>query len=206
MAHSADFSEVEFDPEIKPVSDISLAIVRAATNCRAETKPFVRASSGQTVIVREILVFYEFLYFFMHMSLRQAFATPGTDIEALQAILGPLICSTAIDSYCGHWPAHLKQKMSGEFYDKLNQAEVEYSGATQCDAADVGEDVNLARLRALFMTLASNVASLAVDDGKDMTVIEPVMEIAIRQWGEMRLNGLMAAVAERGSDWLQRYQ
>ena len=73
-------------------------------------------------------------------------------------------------------------------------------------AADVGEDVNLARLRTLFRTLASNIASLAVDDGKDITVIASVMEVAIGQWKEMRLNGLMAAVAERGSDWLQRYQ
>ena len=123
MAHSANFSEIEFDPEMKPVTDIGLAIVRAATNCRDETKPLVRASGGQTVIAREILIFYEFLYFFMHMSLRQAFATPGTDIEALQAILGPLIWSTAIHSYCGHWPAHLKQKITRQFYEKLNQAE-----------------------------------------------------------------------------------
>ena len=54
------------------------------------------------------------------------------------------------------------------------------------------------------MTLGSNIASLAVNDEKDLTVIVPVTQAAITQWKDMRLNSLMANIANRGSDWLQR--
>ncbi|PYJ35969.1 MAG: hypothetical protein DME88_00270 [Verrucomicrobia bacterium] len=197
--------EEQLQAETKPLGDISLAVVRAATNCRDATKPFIKAPTEDKRIECEILIFYEFIYFFLHMTMRQAFAVlTESQIQALQACLGPLISSTAIDSYFAHWPQDLKGKITGEFYEKLNRAEVEYSTVTQSDTARQGEGLFAAKLRALFMTLGSNIASLAVNDEKDLTVIVPVTQAAITQWKDMRLNSLMANIANRGSDWLQR--
>src|SRR6266496_5920222 len=85
--------------ETKPLGDIGLAIVQGATSCRDVAKPLIQAPTEKDRIQREIYIFYEFIYFFMHLTIRQAFAILSTpQMEKLQGYLGPLISSTAIDS------------------------------------------------------------------------------------------------------------
>ena len=78
--------------------------------------------------VQEVFVFYELLCFFLHLMNRQAFKTLGPERrEKLQEEVGSVIVPTAIDTFCGHWPDELRLRLRRSFYEKLNDAEVEYA-------------------------------------------------------------------------------
>jgi len=184
--------------ENAPLGAVGLAIVQAATNARDQAKPMIKAPDEKDRIQREIYIFYEFIYFFMHMTMRQAFAgLTAARLQELQAYLGPLISSVAIDSYFAHWPQDRKERMIGEFYDKLNESELEYTETTQFETELQGEERMKTKLRALFMKLASNVASWAVDDENDFSVLPPVIELSLREWKNMKLDALIADVAAK---------
>jgi hypothetical protein len=114
-------------------------------------------------------------------------------ISKLQAYLGPLISSTAIDSYCAHWPADLKQKMISEFYDNLNNAELEYTECTKAIQVQ-GEEGAKQRMHALFMSMASTIAQLANDSHTDIAVVTFVYQTAVDEWAKMQLAKLMTDV------------
>jgi hypothetical protein len=194
------FAEIEerVRRENAPLGAVGLAIVQAATNAREEAKALIKATDEKDRIQREIYIFYEFIYFFMHMTMRQAFAgLTAARLEELQAYLGPLISSVAIDSYFAHWPQDRKERMIGEFYDKLNEAELEYTETTQFETEWQGDDRAKAKLRALFMKLAANVGNWAVDDESNLSVLPPVIEVSIREWKNMKLDSLIADVATK---------
>jgi hypothetical protein len=192
------FSEIEkqVQEQHKPFSAVSLAVVNAAKSCHNATTGLIRASTEKDRTEREIFIFYEFLYFFMHMTMRQGFAgLSKARLEELQHYLGPLISSVAIDAYFAHWPEELKKKMLDEFYDKLNDAEVEYAECTRFDTSLEGAERWAAKFGVLFTRVAANVASLAVDDEKDSAVITFVSEKTFAEWKEMNLDVLIADVA-----------
>jgi hypothetical protein len=183
------------DKTCKPITEISLAIVTASVNSRDAVKALIEASSEKERQEREIYIFYEFIYFYMHVTMRHAFVhLTDSQIESLQGILGPLISSVAIDSYFAHWPNHLKEKMVNEFYDKLNDAEIEYAQSTQVDSAFAGEDDFAQKSKALLIKLGSNVSALASDSEKDIAIVMPVSVIALREWGAMQLDKCIAGI------------
>ena len=191
--------ESEVRQEYKPFGAVSLALIQASTNARDQVKPIIKASNEKDRVEREIYVFYEFIYFFMHMTMRQAFAAlSAARLEELQTYLGPLISSVAIDSYFAHWPEDRKQRMIGQFYDKLNETELEYTECTQFETDLEGEERTKAKLKALFMRVASNVAALAAENEKDITVVAPLVTTVFSEWKNMKLDALVADVARKG--------
>jgi hypothetical protein len=130
--------------------------------------------------------------------LRQAFGNLTKEqTQKLQDFLGPLISSVAIDSYFAHWPEDLKQKMTDEFYQKLNDAELEYTECTdqiQFDSSKDRQDRIKDIFRALFLKLSFNVANLACNDENNLTLSVPVMDVAMNEWIRMRLDKLIADV------------
>jgi hypothetical protein len=183
------------EKEYSPTAKIGIAIICAAEHCRDRAKVFIAPQSEEEGQQREIVTFYEFLYFFMHMSNRQAFRTlTEAHIEKLHSSLGPLISAVAIDAYFAHWPTDLKDKMRGEFYEKLNVAELEYTDATRVDAykeVPWGSPVPLVNL---FLRLGSNIAALTLDDAENEQAISSVSDFAFTEWSSMGLEDLMFQV------------
>lgn len=184
----------QVDHEYGPMGEVSLAIVRAAMNSRDVITKDIVAPNEKARKQIEVFAFYEFLYFYLHMAMRAA-ASQLTEaqISKLQGYLGPLISSTAIDSYCVHWPTDLKQKMIAEFYDNLNNAELEYTECTRAIQAQ-GEEGAKQRTHALFMSMASTVAQLANDGHTDIAVVTVIYQAAVNEWAKMQLAKLMTDV------------
>jgi hypothetical protein len=184
----------QVEKEYKPMGDIGRAIIQASVNCRDAVEALIEVPTEKDRQEREIFMFYEFIYFYMHLTMRHAFVQlTEAQTKKLQNYLGPLLSSIAIDSYFAHWPEELKHKMTGEFYEKLNEAELEYTECTQFDSSVQGEKRLTEKLQALFMKLASNVSELAVDR-KDIAIVTPVTEIAINEWEKMQLDSLIIEV------------
>ena len=150
-------TQAEVQRTTKPLGKVGLAIVRASQTCSEAFKPMLNVADDKEKQQAEIYVFYEFIYFFMHLTMRSAFSQlTGQQIGRLQDFLGPLISSTAVDSFFAHWPEDLKEKMRSEFFTKLNDAELEYStckGLLSKESPLTGNS--------LFPRLARNVADLS---------------------------------------------
>jgi hypothetical protein len=72
-------------------------------------------------------VLFEFVYFFLHLTSRSAFAQLGHEKrKKLQDVLGPPAVDAMIETYFGHWPKNLKDGIERDFYNNLNNAEMEY--------------------------------------------------------------------------------
>jgi hypothetical protein len=171
-------------------------------------KLLIDAPAERDRVVREMYIFYDFIYFYAHLTVRHACAQlPEPQIQDLQACLGPHLSRTAIDSYCAHWPDDIKLRMFGEFYDRLNEAERKYA---ECTAGIKGF---VPVHEALLATLASKV-SLLVVHGENCEAVKlrvsqiavVVLETATKEWAKMRLDDLLAEIkkyAESNPLWLK---
>jgi hypothetical protein len=208
----------------KPLKDIGLAIVQASKNCSDAAKPLIRAPTEEDRVQREIYIFYEFIYFFMYVTMRQAFAVLSASLaEKLQAFLVSLISSVAVDSYFAHWPAERKQGMNDNFRKYLSEQGADYSKCAE--SAITGTKYGLVPTsnnpveHALVTELGVNVAqwssklekvpkgvtlegSLALDEwlaGLPPNVsktVTTVGQVALNEWGKMQLETLVANAAK----------
>jgi len=170
---------------IEPLKDICIAVVKVSQTCWQLTEPMLKFEDSKDRQLSGFGVFCEYLYFFMHLTCRTAFQLRLTEqqIESLQAYLGPVIASTAIDSFVGHWPADVKEKVLADFYSKLNDAEIEYSRCKEVfDGKFLGES--------LFMKLAWNIAELSGNPMNPAT-IALVVSFAIDEYKAMSLDTLV---------------
>jgi hypothetical protein len=118
----------------RSVGDLGRAIVSAGWECSQSVKPYFRPVKElvQHPQLQEIYVFYEFLYFFLHLLNREAHSKLSSSLRAkVPDELGALIVPTAIDTFCAHWPEKLKSGMRQEFYQNLNDAELEYASCNR---------------------------------------------------------------------------
>jgi hypothetical protein len=119
-------TERKVDKLLQPIGDLGLAIVSAASKCTQDVEPYFRPAKDPGL--QRMYVFCEFLYFFMHLTNRQAYQTLGSDkVGILQKAIWPGIASTAVDTFCAHWPEKFKSGIKGDFFNNLNNAELEYS-------------------------------------------------------------------------------
>jgi len=72
-------------------------------------------------------VLFEFMCFFLHLTNRSAFARLGHEKRnKLYDALVPPTIDAMIETYFGHWPKNLKDGIERDFYNNLNNAEMEY--------------------------------------------------------------------------------
>lgn len=177
--------EEEVKREYQPIHNLGLAIIVAATNSRNASRDWIQAGSEKERIVKEAYIFYEYIYFYMHLVVRQgsAFLT-GNQLEKVQDLLTQLIPAVAIDSYFFHWPEPMKVKMVEEFIDNLNEAEVEYSGIVtvgRCSTAS-------AKSMEIFLRLAVRISDLCLAGSEpDMLILD----LAMTEWRAMLLDDRM---------------
>ena len=176
-------AEGEVQETLKPLGNLALAIVKASKDCANQIHTMLDIPNVEEKKEVEILVFYEFLYFFMHMTMRSAFAQlREQQIEKLQSYLGPLISSTAVDSFFAHWPEDMKEKIKDEFYEKLKDAELEYS---MCK--ELLSEKNSLTGDSLFSKLARNVAELS-GNSMNPAVLTLVITSAVDVYNGLKLD------------------
>lgn len=176
---------------IRPLKDICMYIIRSSYECSEGVKHFISIKDDKKKQEAEIYVFYEFIYFFMHVTNRLAFANLTQEQrEYIQKIIGPIIVSTAIDSFFAHWPDNLKNNMTSEFYSKLNDQELEYSTVKKLFSKDnpFGDD-------SLLSILARNVCELS-GNSNNIEVMLEVLERGIDAHKKMNLDALMKEVKD----------
>lgn len=150
-------TDVSFRETYGPLVALKMAITVAASETQRSLGPAFGFSSQGTPSEPQMLLQYELLYFFSHLALRTVVAEGFTEtqVRRLQVFRGPWIASTAVDAFCMHWPEHLKRKMTGEIYERLNDAEMEYA-----ECRGLLEPRDPLNTNTLIGRLAANAAAL----------------------------------------------
>lgn len=169
-----------------PMNQVALAIVQASTNSRDNAKQWIQAPTEEKRMEKEVYIFFEFIYFYMHITVREAVTALNTEQkQTLLDYLESLIPPSAIDSYFDHWPTNLKEKMVGEFTQKLCDAEAEYTELILQSKPDEGF-INT------FVLLARHIADLCGIDSPE--VGRALVRSTIDEWEKMGMGTLMAGV------------
>lgn len=106
----------------------------------------------------------------------------------LQGYLGPLISSTAVDSFFGHWPEDMKERVRDEFLEKLNDAELEYS-----TCKELLSEKNPLTGDSLFSKLTRNVAELS-GNSMNPAVLTLVISTGVDAYKGLQLDALVENV------------
>jgi hypothetical protein len=174
-----------------PLAQLSLAIVKAADACSKALKSSVAEQDQPKKQEREIYLFYEFIYFFMHLTMRSAFAhLSEPQIMKLQKFLAPVIAGAAIDSFFLDCPVDLKRKMRSEFYQNLNNAELEYATSKEL----IPKSFRPITGNSLIEKLARNVTQI-VADNTDIAIMMAVIEVSMSVRRDTKLDQLVSAAS-----------
>ena len=139
----------------------------------------------------EIFAFDEFVYFFMHWTMRHAFILmTETEKKHLGKHLSRMVASVSVDAYFQHWPDKFKKGMIADFCTNLQKAEVEYATCAPGDIFNGSEAEKARNYDALFMTLGENVASTFGRQG-DSELKLKIATLAVEQFGHLNLPGLV---------------
>ena len=181
-------SRVKDETTNGPVRKLSMAITCATHKAYLNlARVFDFSKEGHPPSQPQILTFYEFMYFFMHLTLRTTVAKGFTEsqINKLQGYLGPLLVWTAVESFFKNWPEELKAKMRSEIFEKLNDAEMEYSECKGLFSSDDPLNRNM-----LIGRLAGNAVALW-ERPSDESAKMAVVAAATQALSEMNLDRLV---------------
>lgn len=106
--------------------------------CAESLKPNLEEKFGKDnkeFYSKYILVLFEFMYFFLHLTSRSAFSQLGPEKRnKLTGELVPLMIADTtrtLQALFGHWPKNLKDRIERDFYNNLNNAEMEYGSCKE---------------------------------------------------------------------------
>jgi hypothetical protein len=181
-----------FKKDKSAIVELSNVIFKSSLDCAEALKNYLNDFTEKERQERWIYILFEFIYFFMHMTNRIAFGKLGNEGRIkLQDELAPLIIGPTIESLFGHWPRKLKQGIKNDFYEKLNDAEIEYSGCNEL----LSKDHPFTSDKALFSKLARNVAELSGHSNNPAMLLQ-IITVSVDAWKNMKLEELVVAVGK----------
>lgn len=117
------------------MSKLSKKVFEMSLLCTETLKPDLEKKFGKDskeFHSKYIPVLFEFMYFFLHLTNRSAFAQLGHERRnELYDELVPLTIDTTIEIYFGHWPKNLKDGIKNDFCDNLSNSEMEYGNCKE---------------------------------------------------------------------------
>lgn len=182
------FERVESDVRLRmePLETLVLSIVAAADKCSRTVTG--RPPAGAVASAADIFVLNEFMYFFLHLTMREAFELQfePARLEKLGAYLAPLMAAAAVDSFCSRWPEDRKSKLRSDFCDDLNDADIAYA---KCEPVLVSRDEPLTG-----NTLLAKLVGRVVEAREGAARLQPLERTLALQNPEMMMVALSAAV------------
>lgn len=162
------------------IRNLSDLIIIGSFECTKSIDDIIDYPTDKEKTEKRTYALFEFTYFFMHMINRLALSVLGPEKRIkLQEILGPMVIDSTLKSYFDHWPQEYKIEINNEFYDKLNDAETEYSSCDELISRN-----NPFSDAALFSKLAKNIAGL-LGHPNNPELIMKVIESSVKVWKSM---------------------
>ncbi len=177
--------------KLRPLQNIELAIFVAAQACQRELRSLIVETDDKARQLRELELMYEYIYFFMHLTMRRCFGLLGDmSRQRLQDFLMPEIIFTSVESACGNWLEERKEGVRFEFVNNINSAEHEYGACTELLSA---EDITF-KGNSLFSILVRNVSEELGSDPNpihSLVTMMHVLDVSIKACEAMKLEKLV---------------
>lgn len=139
---------------------LALAIASRAYDCAEQVITKLEFDSENARHLMWYRVYSEFMYGFIRVTDRLAFASLGAEKKTqVLAPLGPIVAKVHVEAHLGHWPDDNKSKIEMEFMENLNDAQEAFSS---CKAIWV-DDPPLSR-DSVIDTVGFNVAETIRSD------------------------------------------
>jgi hypothetical protein len=117
------------------MSKLSGKVFEKSLLCAESLRPDLEEKFGKdskTFHSKYTPVLFEFMYFFLHLTNRYAFAQLGQERRnKLYDELVPTTIDATIETYFGHWPQNLRDGIERDFYSNLNNTEMEYGSCKE---------------------------------------------------------------------------
>jgi hypothetical protein len=180
------------EPNIQPLENVAAAISTASINCRNVIKGMIKGS-GQERQEREILIFCELIYFYIHICMRMASVSISQkQLYVLKSYIRPMMSLLPIQVYYVNWPDDKKAKIASEFSDRINKADLEYTEVGN-KSSDVKHGEEMFRL--LYTRLTFKILQLmGTADSEYDKAANSVLEIIDSELMKMQLRNLIADV------------
>lgn len=184
-------AETETSEIYGPLGNLCGAIVTAAWSSYKGFCELLKSPVEGQPSEKQMLVFYEYVYFFTHLTLRTLVECGLNEdqISKLQNFIGPLLSRTAVDTFFRHWPLERKLRIADEFFDKLNDAEADYA---ECRGLMLPNSTF--ERESLMGRLSQNVAE-CWEDPLNPLVIIAAKHSAVKAFTQMSLAELVRHVA-----------
>jgi hypothetical protein len=146
------FKRPRFD---EAFTDLLGAISRSSFTC-ADTMRLLLKLDKKEASEKLPLISFEYICFFVHLINRMAHATLSPAAEnTLMERLGPAVVTPFVTTFIDHWPREWQERITGELYERLNEAQIEYGKCPELLTRDAFTG------NGVITQLALNVAALA---------------------------------------------
>jgi hypothetical protein len=152
------------------MSKLSKRVFEESLLCAETLKPDLEKTFGKDSKIfhsKYIPVLFEFMYFFLHLTNRYAFAQLGHERRnKLYDELVPPTIDATIKTCFGHWPKNLKDGIERDFYSNLNNAKMEYGSCEELllkpedDTPTEGKIMSGAKSKSMVGQLTDNLSQI----------------------------------------------
>lgn len=176
---------------VAPLEALAKTIILTSEKCRDGVKPWMLASNEQDRQQMEVFAFYEFVYFFLHLTMRHACrAMTENECTHLGKHLLRGVASVSVDGTFENMTDVLRKRMIAEFCTNLQAAELQYAKCAPGDIYSESEEEGRQTIAALCMMLARNVAT-TIGRKNDSEVKSEILTLALAQLGHLDLLSLV---------------
>ena len=97
--------------------------------CQARSRPFINLPTEKENQLSQVYILFECTFAFLHLADRTACRLLGPEgrTKLLNEAVVPDIADAIIELVVGHWPQELQSCVRHEFFEKLNNATLEYA-------------------------------------------------------------------------------
>lgn len=176
---------------LRPLDALGKTIYLTSEKCRDSVKPWIAASDEKDRRRMETFAFHEFVYFFLHLTMRHAFmAMTKTEKQHLEKHLLRMVASVSVDGSFESLPDDLRKRMVAEFCRNLQVAELQYAKCAPGDIFSDSKAEGRRNIAALFATLGENVA-LTIGRKDESEFKSEIATLAVEQFGHLNLLSLV---------------
>ena len=188
------------------MSKLSKKVFEKSLLCAETLKPDLEEKFGKDSKAfhsRNIAVLFEFMYFFLHLADRYAFAQLGPERRnRLVDELVPPTISATIETCFVRCPKNLKDGMERNFYSNLNNAQVEYGGCKEIllkpeDDTPILEKMSGAKSKSMVGQLTDNLSQIIEGEiNRDLMFTMTIWGVVIESLRKKEIQDLVSEASK----------
>jgi len=176
----------KFRKKTSALRNIGEAIAIATENCYRKTLPLLDFREERDRQLVNVYIYYEYLYFFRHLALREAFNHLSiSQMNILHEYIAGVFIPRTVDKFLKQCPEEMRPGLRIEFFKRLNDMEASYGNSRELFAKK-----NPCASDALTSKVSKNVMRI-IGDPDNSSAIRNIIIIVTDAYHSMKLKNLI---------------